>query len=72
MACIERVAYEPESSIGVELATPDTIISHKVKYCIAFMEVGDAHSSVDRWDNITHKEQRGIAIGKVLKGRSAL
>ena len=33
-------------------------------------EVGDAHSSDDRWDNITHQERRGIASDKIFEERS--
>lgn len=32
--------------------------------------VGDAHSSDDSWDNITHGERRGIAVVNAFEERS--
>lgn len=38
----------------------------------AGQEVGDARSSVDRRDNTTRRERRGITVANTFEGRSGL
>lgn len=51
MGCIARETYEHGKSL-----LSSEVTSQQGKGC------GDAHSSVDRWDNTTHHERRGITI----------
>lgn len=67
MACIEKDTHELGRPLLLELVTPSSDIIHSVKFSVGSKGVGDAHSSYDRWDNITHQERRGITIAIASK-----
>lgn len=72
MACIEKVAHEPGRPLLLELVTPgNDIIRQAEKFSADNKGVGDAHNSVDRWDNTTHWERRGITTVMVSKEKRA-
>lgn len=56
MACITRETYEHGNSLTTSEAT-----TQEGEGC------GDAHSSVERWDNTTHQERRGITIEQCFR-----
>ena len=64
MACVMKNSYKHERSLSSGLASP----AAKDGYS-GGKEVGDAHSSDDRCDNITHWERRGITVSAVSKAR---
>ena len=60
----KKNTYKHERSLSSGLADPATREGYS-----GGKEVGDAHSSVDRRDNITRQERRGITASRVSEVR---